>query len=120
MKKLRIILFIVLSSFTLHANSFESQNIQQKGCEEVLGAALFNGVLEDVCGFDGNVKERLKKIYDKNQCRNKVPQNKVDAIIQDNLEDSKVRYDAFGEKKFCEANMKPYVDLMRYLKHQER
>ena len=61
MKKLRIILFIVLSSFALHANSFESQNIQQKGCEEVLGAALFNGVLEDVCGFDGNVKERLKK-----------------------------------------------------------
>ena len=111
MKKLFLLTLTLLVSLSSY-----SKNNDLEACKSILGAALFNQILEEVCGFEGNVKENLKKIYDENRCREIVPQSTVDYIIRDNLEDSRMRFKAFGEKKFCEENMKPYVELMDSLK----
>lgn len=113
MKKILILslmVFIPALSFAENKTNKSKFNFEQ--CEEILGAAIFNGVLEDVCGFNGSVKEKLKMIYDAGQCRHTVPQSNVDSLIRDVLEDSRMRYKAFGEKVFCDENLKGYTDLM--------
>lgn len=113
MKKILLLgLMLIIPTLTFAENTSPKSKLNIEQCKEVLGAAIFNGVLEDVCGFTGSVKDNLKKIYDAGQCRYTVPQSNVDALIKDVLEDSRMRYKAFGEKVFCEENMKGYTDLM--------
>lgn len=90
----------------------KEQEAKLELCEEVLGAAIFNGVLEAVCEFDGGVKDKLKNIYDSANCRDIVPQETVANLSKDVLQDSRDRYKVFGEKKFCEDNLRGYADLM--------
>lgn len=114
MNKIIIGLCFVLSFQLANAGTTptEEQEAKLELCEEVLGAAIFNGVLEAVCEFNGGVKDKLKNIYDSASCREIVPQETVDNLAKDVLEDSKDRYIAFGEKKFCEDNLRVYSDLV--------
>lgn len=113
MKKVLALSFLcVFPVFTFAENKGIKPKLDLNQCKEILGAAIFNKVLEEICGFNGGVKENLKKIYDEGQCRHIVPQSTVDSLAKDVLEDSRMRYKAFGEKVFCEANLKGYTDLM--------
>ena len=82
-----------------------------ESCEQILAAGMFNGLLEDTCGFDGQVKDQLMQFYDTAQCRYIIPQKTVDATAKAVAEDTKMRIAAFGQTTFCEVNMKHYVDL---------
>ena len=113
MKRLFALGFLcVLPILTFAGNKEVKPKLDLNQCKEILGAAIFNGVLEEVCGFNGGVKDSLKEIYEKGQCRYTVPQSTVDTLAKDVLEDSRMRYKAFGEKAFCDANLKGYTDLM--------
>lgn len=112
MKKiLGVCLILLCSVVSAEVNQNKSEKFKLQMCEEILGGAMFNRVLEDVCGFNGGVKDKLKKTYDEGGCRSIVPQERVNAIANDVLLDSRNRYKAFGEKDFCEANLKGYADL---------
>ncbi|RZL02740.1 MAG: hypothetical protein EOO89_28675, partial [Pedobacter sp.] len=108
MKKF-IIYTIIISISTMTYG--ESEQDKLKACEAILGAGIFNGFLEKICGFEGHVKDRLLTFYDEAQCRAVVPQETVDETSMNVAEDTKMRISAFGEHTFCEVNMKPYVDL---------
>ncbi|ALH95593.1 hypothetical protein [Acinetobacter equi] len=114
MKKIIIGLCFALSFQLTNASTMPIEEQEEKlgFCKEVLGAAIFNSVLETVCDFDGGVKDKLKNIYDSADCREIVPQETVENLSRDVLQDSRDRYKVFGEKKFCEDNLRGYSDLM--------
>lgn len=114
MKKILGLCILLCLQATYSYAEVEKKNVKIKRefCEEILGAALFNKVLEEVCGFEGGVKDKLKNIYDSGNCRSVVPQTTVDNLAKEVLLDSRDRYKVFGEKKFCEDNLRGYADLM--------
>lgn len=109
---------ILFVSLVLIMDSTYAASNQDKvnGCEKILAAGMFNGLLEDICGFEGNVKANLLKMYDQGQCRKIIPQKKVDKLAEDVLTDTKKRIDAYSKHTFCEENMQPYVNLKKELK----
>lgn len=58
----------------------ETSEDKKESCLTLLGAGIYNGVLEDVCKFDSGVKDKLKALYTEGGCRNIVPQEKVEEI----------------------------------------
>ncbi|NNP70416.1 hypothetical protein [Acinetobacter sp. Ac_5812] len=114
-KRQKLIVFI--GTFFIFGSAFAEPNQQKvKTCEKILAAGMFNGLLEDVCGFEGNVKAHLLTLYDDSQCRRILPQKKVDKIAEDVLVDTKKRITAYSKHTFCEENMQPYVDLKKEFK----
>lgn len=105
-------LVFMISTITVAEKEATKPKLNLEQCKEILGAALFNGVLEEACGFNGSVKDKLKMIYDSGQCRHTVPQKDVDFLVKDVLVDSRMRYKAYGGEVFCEENLKGYTDLM--------
>nr|WP_314367616.1 hypothetical protein [uncultured Acinetobacter sp.] len=114
----RITKVFLLIGIALITDSTYAASNQDKvgGCEKILAAGMFNGLLEDICGFEGNVKANLLKMYDHGQCRKIIPQKKVDKLAEDVLTDTKKRIDAYSKHTFCEENMQPYVNLKKELK----
>lgn len=111
--KIIILLFILV--LTIDIANAASNKEKINGCEKILAAGMFNGLLEDVCGFEGNVKASLLKMYDQGQCRKIIPQKKVDKLAEEVVMDTKKRIEAFSEHTFCEENMQPYIDLKKEL-----
>ncbi|MDA0698199.1 MAG: hypothetical protein O2793_17620 [Proteobacteria bacterium] len=111
----KIILFLGLG-IVLNSTFAASNQEKVKACEQTLAAGMFNGLLEDVCGFEGNVKANLMAMYDQGQCRKIIPQKTVDRLAKDVVMDTKKRMDAYSKHTFCEENMQSYVDLKNEFK----
>lgn len=111
MVKIKKILFVFCTTFLVSNVYAANNNEKVKTCEKVLAAGMFNGLLEDVCGFEGGVKAHLLKLYDEGQCRKVVSQKTVDKTSKDVLLDTKKRISAYSKSTFCEENMQTYVDL---------
>lgn len=112
MRTVLLSLILLFPTFAFAKENEKKQALSLELCEELLGAAIFNKVLEEICGFNGGVKDKIKTIYDNGKCRYTVPQSTVEVLAKDVLEDSRLRYKAFGEKEFCDGNLKGYTDLM--------
>lgn len=111
------LLILIVGMFLVVSTSYAASNKEKiKGCEKILAAGMFNGLLEDVCGFEGNVKANLLKMYDRAECRKIIPQSTVDKLSKDVVLDTKKRIDAYSTHTFCEENMQPYVDLKSEMK----
>lgn len=104
-----VLIFLMGSASSIYA---KDSQITIQDCEVVLGAGIFNGLLEEVCGFEGGVKDQFLSLYDKFHCRQMVPQKNVDEMAKNVAEDTKMRVKAFGLKTFCKENMKHYADLV--------
>lgn len=87
------------------------KKIDKKFCGQLLGAGIYNGVLEDVCNFNGGVKNKLLNIYNEAGCRAILPQKTVDKTAKDVLTDTKGRYKAMGHNAFCNGNIEDYNAL---------
>jgi hypothetical protein len=105
----RTIAFSLILSTVANA---ETNKDKEESCLTLLGAGIYNGVLEDVCKFDGGVKDKLKALYTNGGCRSIVPQEKVEETSNDVLIDSKKRFQILGERKFCDGNKDAYYDLV--------
>lgn len=116
MFKIKKIILLVGLVLIFDSASAASNQDKVKGCEKILAAGMFNGLLEDICGFEGNVKANLLKMYDQGQCRKIIPQKTVDKLAKDVVMDTEKRIDAYSKYTFCEDNMQPYVDLKKELK----
>ena len=40
----------------------------KKLCEQLIGAGMYNGILEDICNFNGGVKNKLLNLYNEAGC----------------------------------------------------
>lgn len=116
MVRIKKIFLLISIALITHSTYAVSNQDKVGGCEKILAAGMFNGLLEDICGFEGNVKANLLKMYDQGQCRKIIPQKKVDKLAEDVLMDTKKRIDAYSKHTFCEENMQPYVNLKKELK----
>jgi hypothetical protein len=88
-----------------------SFSADKKLCEDLLGAGMYNAILEDVCNFNGGVKIKIIGIYNEAGCREILPQKIVDEIAKDVLIDTKGRYKAMGHNAFCNGNIDAYNAL---------
>lgn len=104
-----------LSTIFILASSTNAATKVEK-CENVLTAGVYNGYLEEICGFDGGVSDKLKVAYSSQNCPNLVSEKRIYSLVGDVTLDTKNRYVAFGEEKFCEANIEGYADLSIALK----
>ncbi len=84
---------------------------KKAACIKILGAGMYNGVLEEVCEFSGGVKNKLLNMYNEAGCRAIVPQKVVDRTAVDVLKDTKARYKAMGRVAFCKGNIEAYNAL---------
>lgn len=93
------------------SNSQPKQKIDKKFCGQLLGAGMYNGILEDICNFNGGVKNKLLNLYNEAGCRAILPQKVVDKTAKDVLTDTKSRYKAMGHNAFCSGNIDAYNAL---------
>ena len=101
--------WIVLLLFMVSSKSHAASN--KESCLEFLGAGMYNGALEETCGFSAGVKEKLKKIYTDAGCGSIVPPEEIDQMFKDVLNDTRSRVQSLGEKAFCKGNKKSYYAL---------
>jgi len=92
--------------------SVQAQNNKAETCLKLLGAGIYNQSLEEVCAFNGGVKDKLKSLYSNSGCRNVITQDDANRVARDVLVDTKARYDLLGKAKFCAGNKKAYLDLV--------
>ncbi|MGJ8757445.1 hypothetical protein ACSFV5_07295 [Acinetobacter sp. HC8-3S] len=116
MVKIRKIITFLGLGLIINSTFAATNQEKVKACEQIMAAGMFNGLLEDVCGFEGNVKANLMAMYDQTQCRKIIPQSTVDKLAKDVVMDTKKRMDAYSKHTFCEENMQPYVDLKKEFK----
>ena len=95
----------------LLSGSAIAKDQKQGACIKVLGAGIYNATLEDVCKFNGGVKERLLAMYNEAGCKMIIPQKTVERIAANVLLDTKRRYKAMGHQAFCEGNIDAYNAL---------
>ena len=84
-------------------------------CEKFFSATLYNGFLEQACGFDGQVKDRLASMMDTAHCLSALSKIRRDKLATQVLDDAEMRLKAYGEDPFCEGNIKDYSHLMDIL-----
>ncbi len=108
MKKITIIPFLLSS--VIFANTTSAFTEEQ--CIKVLGMGMYNQVLEEICGFNGNVSALTREIYTKSKCRITVNQEQVNQVSKEVVEDTISRSEKMGIEDFCNGNMKGYYALV--------
>jgi hypothetical protein len=89
----------------------QDKKIDKKFCEKLLGAGMYNGILEDICSFNGGVKSKILNMYNEAGCRSILPQKVVNKMAKDVLTDTRGRYKAMGHNAFCNGNIDAYNAL---------
>lgn len=82
-------------------------------CFKILGAGIYNGILEEVCGFSGGVKDKLKAMYASGVCPEIISEEEISNLSEKILIDTRRRYQAMGENAFCKENKNAYFDLSK-------
>ena len=104
--KILILISAIASCINVHAQNYESDK-----CLKLLSTGIYNQSLEEVCAFDGGVKDKLKSLYSDLGCRSIIPQEDVNKVSQDVLINIRARYQSIGKEKFCTENKKAYFAL---------
>ncbi len=105
----KVIMFFWVFSIFLPASYCEA--ITREECISLLDAGLYNFFLEDICHFNGGVKDRLKTLFDNNGCNSIVPPSVAKKEAGKVFRDTKRRLKAYGLDTFCESNMDSYNNL---------
>lgn len=109
-QKIAACIFLVAIPSMFSANAY-AEELSFKDCLNVLAAGMYNRFLENYCGFDGGVGDRLKQIYTLGGCRTAVPQEVVDSMANEVTDDSSSRMRTLGEDAFCAGNKDAYYAL---------
>jgi hypothetical protein len=88
-----------------------TQAIEKQNCIEFLQAGVYNGALEETCGFNGGVKDKLKLVYTNAGCSSIVSPEEIDNTVKDVFKDTRNRYQSLGQKAFCDGNRDSYNAL---------
>ena len=81
-------------------------------CMFFLKGGMFNGLLENVCEFDGGVKQSIMKSYDQANCRAIISQEQVNRLSKEMLSVVKDDIERNGQDAFCEDARSGYEHLM--------
>lgn len=88
-----------------------SKSIDEKECRALLRIGMFNGILEDICKFSGDVKNKILNSYNVSGCKTILEQTTVDDMAKDILAETRGRYKDMGSKTFCNSNIEAYKAL---------
>ena len=105
----REVLLVFLACGVTHA---VAQGSKHAACLQLLGAGMYNGLLEDTCGFKEGVKDQLKASYSNAGCRTVVTQDEVDQTSANVTTNANMRYQKIGRKNFCAGNKAAYEALI--------
>lgn len=108
--KSSILLIMVLTGSNAAIANERTEKV--KACKTLMGAALFNGLLEEECGFNGGVKSKLKAFYFEGRCDLLLTEKDRLKLTEAVFKDTDKRLSAYGHDVFCEENMQPYADLV--------
>jgi len=101
---------------TLDGFQKESENrsdgTPEGNCMYLLKGGMFNGLLENVCEFDGGVKQSIMKSYDQANCRAILSQDQVNTLSKEMLSVIKGDIERNGRDAFCENARSGYEHLI--------
>ena len=106
---MKIIIGLIIG-MTISAGA-TAKETEKDACFKILGAGMYNGILEDICGFNGGVKEKIKTIYAAGKCPSLINPEEINQLSEEILIDTKNRFQELGETKFCDGNKQAYYDL---------
>ncbi len=66
---------------------------------ELLGAGIFNSYLEEYCGYDAGVKDKIMNILATSGCRSIILQETVDEMISNVSVDTNKRIKQYGKNE---------------------
>lgn len=101
---------IIIAMFTL--NILGAKELDMQMCLSFLGGGIYNGALEEFCGFKGNLQNEMKALYTEGGCRRTVPQSEVDRVAKEVTEDIFRIQDSGGINKYCKEHKKQYYKLL--------
>lgn len=102
---------IIISALLMFSACGYAEQSKKQTCLQFLEAGIYNSALEDSCGFNGGVKDKLKKIYTNGGCSSIVSPKEIDSAVKNVLDDTKARYQSLGGKAFCDGNKQSYDEL---------
>lgn len=81
-------------------------------CMFLLKGGMFNGLLENICEFNGGVKKSIMKSYDQANCRAIVSQEQVNSLSKEMLSEIRGDIERNGQDAFCENARSGYEHLI--------
>lgn len=107
-----VLVIMVLSSIYCAKTLSEGK---EKECLDIVGAGMYNQLLEGMCNFNGNVSKEIINIYNQSKCPSVLHSVQVENLAKDVLLDTRQRYMEMGKDNFCEANKERYRSLMGHV-----
>lgn len=102
-----VLLFMVVVCF-----SFGAEKPTVEECKQIMGAGVYNQILEDTCHFSGEVSKSFIKMFTIGGCREIMGSELINSVAGDVISDTLPRYKKFGKEVFCKENWKGYDELM--------
>lgn len=105
-------------------NSNSSNDVQDtevlKKCVSLLEIGIYNTMLEESCGFSGEVSQHLIKTYTEGGCRTIVPQSTVDRLSSQSFERQAKEIKNSSKYRFCLSSKKEHSRLRKVLANQNQ
>lgn len=108
--KLKLINILLIFSI-LPINSYAEKD-KLSACYYFLQGGTYNYMLEQGCGFNGNVARMSFDLYNKANCDSIVSQKAYNKLVKEVLDDTKRRFKKLGKNEFCEGNKSAYDELV--------
>ena len=90
----------------------KSDGTPEGDCMFLLKGGMFNGLLENVCEFNGGVKKSIMKSYEQANCRAIVSQEQVNSLSKEMLSEIRGDIEHNGQDAFCENARSGYEHLI--------
>ena len=88
--------------------SINAGAVDVDSCLEIARTGMIAGAQKDVCGFKGDLKERLKDLYRANNCGKLVSTSELNNASEEVLTGMRADYVQSGENAFCNEAKKYY------------
>ena len=106
MKKLLPALLLCLPLVSV-AEPVRQVNNQKDMCQAMLQGGAFNFYLEETCGFNGGVADKLAQISAR-QCADIFTDGEALALSEEAIHEGTMRFEGFDKNQFCSANRSGY------------
>jgi hypothetical protein len=83
-------------------------------CRQLLKIGVYQSVVEEQCGFTGNVADKVQIIYSHGRCESVVEQPVIDAVVAEVTAEVQQLYNEGGTEGFCAASVESYQQLLEY------
>jgi len=99
--------------------SIKAEAANAENCLEIARTGMMAGGQNDICKFNGNLKEKLMELYRAKSCGNLVSAADLNKAAEEILDGMRSEYAQSGKKKFCSEARKYYFgDIKKFYEAQ--